>query len=211
MSYKLFIEKLPTTIQVADINNPDETLINITYQVLALQISNFIKNNTIPFDIKFDNNFIKFETYIDRDNSSYITANNLLTYSNFEYFLKTKVYKNFKDEFDNMIFLDSILNYDRSLNDWGFIVKGNSFKFFPYQINSIQNKHKIYFDDFDKYKLYQNNIVNERISIIKDIILKFKPLNYLSKDLYNTAYVKSLLDNRAFIIMYMFKNIGGLL
>lgn len=33
MSYKLFIEKLPTIIQVADINNPDETLINITYQV----------------------------------------------------------------------------------------------------------------------------------------------------------------------------------
>ena len=208
-SYKLNIEKFPTYIQVADINVNDTRLMNIAYQIIALKLSEFISNSTIPYEITFENNLLKIETYIDRDNSSYITANNLLTYSNFEYFTRTKIYKNFKTQFDNMVFLDSILSFNRSLDDWGFIVKNNRFKFAPYQLK-VDNKNTIKFGDYDKFKIYQDKVRFERLDILKNIILKFKVDKDIDINLHQSEYVKNLLFNRAMLIIYNIKYLGDI-
>lgn len=209
ISYKLNIEKFPTYIQLADINVNDTRLMNIAYQIIALKLSEFISNSTIPYEISFENNLLKLETYIDRDNSSYITANNLLTYPNFEYFTRTKIYKNFKNQFDNMVFLDSILSFNRSLDEWGFIVKNNRFKFAPYQLK-VDNKNTIKFDDYDKFKIYQDKVRFEKLDILKDIILKFKVDKDIDINLHQSEYVKNLLFNRAMLIIYNIKYLGDI-
>lgn len=62
MSYKTKIEKFPTFIRVADINDYSINLLYLSYELLALKISNLISNSTVDYNLTYEDNLIKLET-----------------------------------------------------------------------------------------------------------------------------------------------------
>ena len=199
MSYKTKIEKFPTFIRVADINNYSINLLYLPYELLALKLSEFINNPTVNYNLTYeDSNLIKLETYTD--NYNFISARNLLTYPYFDYFRKTKVYENFKTSFDKMVLLDALLTYKRPLEKWGFIVRGNSFKFAPYQFimpNTIEN------DEFNTderlVNYYINGIKVQYKDKLQDIIENFNPINELDEKLLNSNYKNEIISSTKMI------------
>ena len=62
MSYKTKIEKFPTFIRVADINDYSINLLYLPYELLALKLSEFINNPTVNYNLTYEDNLIKLET-----------------------------------------------------------------------------------------------------------------------------------------------------